>query len=59
MIRFISVPFRAMIIEPTIHREQPTHPKNVNFSFRKMEDRTAQMTTDSAPSGVLPVGNQH
>lgn len=40
------------MIEPTMDKKQPTHPKNVNFSFKKMEESTAQMTTDRAPSGV-------
>jgi hypothetical protein len=38
--------------EQTIHRPQPSHPKNVSFSFKNIEDKMAQMTTDKAPSGV-------
>lgn len=37
----------------TIQRAQPSHPKKVSFSLRKMEDRMAHITTDSAPIGVL------
>jgi hypothetical protein len=37
----------------TIQRAQPSHPKKVSFSLRKMDDRMAHITTDSAPIGVL------
>lgn len=36
----------------TIQRAQPSHPKKVSFSLRKIEDRMAHITTDSAPIGV-------
>lgn len=45
-------PLRAMIVETIIQRAQPSHPKKVSFSLRKMEDRMAHITTDSAPIGV-------
>jgi len=37
----------------TIHSPQPSHPKNVRVSLRNIEDRMAEMTTESAPSGVF------
>jgi len=30
----------------------PNQPKNVSFSLRKMEERTAEITTERAPRGV-------
>lgn len=36
----------------TIHRAQPSQPKNDSFSLRKKDERMAQMTTESAPRGV-------
>ena len=43
---------KARVQKRTIHRAHPNHPKNVSFSLRKKDDKMAQMTTDSAPSGV-------
>jgi hypothetical protein len=34
-------PFNAMMVAPTMQRKQPTLPKSVRRSFRKMEDRMA------------------
>jgi len=38
-----------------MHSAQPNQPKNVSFSLRKIEERTAEMTTDRAPRGVWEV----
>lgn len=46
------VPLSAMTTDPTMHRLHPIHPKKVNFSLRKKDDRIAQITTDKAPRGV-------
>lgn len=36
----------------TIHNAHPTQPKKVRFSFKNIEERIAEITTDRAPSGV-------
>lgn len=41
-----------MMILPMIHCAHPIHPKSESFSFKNIDDRIAQMTTDSAPIGV-------
>jgi hypothetical protein len=46
-------PLSAIITDPIIHSAQPSQPKKLSFSFRKKDERIAQMTTESAPSGVL------
>jgi hypothetical protein len=45
-------PLTAMIVAPRTHRKQPTFPKKLNRSFKKIDDNTAEMTTDRAPMGV-------
>jgi hypothetical protein len=35
-----------------MHNAHPSHPKNVSFSFKKIDERMAQITTERAPSGV-------
>lgn len=35
-----------------MHKKQATFPTMLSRSFRKMADKTVQMTTDSAPKGV-------
>lgn len=45
-------PLSAMITAPRMHCVQPIQPKSVSFSLRKKCERMAQMTTESAPSGV-------
>ena len=37
----------------TIQSPHPSQPKNVRVSLRNIEDRMAEMTTESAPSGVF------
>lgn len=41
-----------MIVAPNMQSKQPNFPKNDNLSFKKNEDKIAQMTTDRAPIGV-------
>ena len=37
----------------TIHNPQPSHPNRESFSLRNMEESIAEITTESAPSGVF------
>ena len=43
---------RAMMTDPTMQLKQPTLPTKLRRSFRKIPDRIAQITTESAPMGV-------
>lgn len=45
-------PLTAIIVAPRTHRKHPTLPKKLSRSFKKMDDRTAEITTDKAPIGV-------
>jgi hypothetical protein len=35
-----------------MHSAHPSQPNSESFSFKKREDRIAQMTTERAPMGV-------
>lgn len=41
----------------TMHRAHPSQPKNDSFSLRNIEERIADITTDSAPSGVTTIAS--
>ena len=38
--------------ELTIQSPHPSHPKKLNDSFKNIDDKMAQTTTESAPKGV-------
>lgn len=43
------------MVAPRMQSKQPSLPKNVRRSLRKIDERIAQITTERAPIGVTEV----